>query len=192
MSKSMSKFGVAALVIWVALSLAGCAGKGPWGKKYEPGAQQPGTEQGAQQGTGAGKEGEERHGAELGGTFKGSPLDNPDSPLSKRTFYFDFDSSQVKADDRKVIAAHGQYLADHPKLSVVVEGHTDERGSREYNMALGQRRAESVAQILYLQGAAKTQVQVISFGEERPVALGHDEAAWRLNRRVEILYSGNQ
>lgn len=187
MSKSMRKIGVAVLLVWAALSLAGCAGQGPWAKKYEPGAEQ-GAQQGGQKGQAGG---EERHGAELGGTFKGTPLEDPNSPLAKRTFYFDFDSSQVKADDREIIAAHGRYLADHPNLSVVVEGHTDERGSREYNMALGQRRAESVAQILLLQGAAKKQVQVISFGEERPVALGHDEAAWRLNRRVEILYSGN-
>lgn len=171
----MRRLNIVVLIGWAALSLAGCAAQGPWGKKYE--------------GPGAG--GEQRHGAELGGKFKGNPLEDPNSPLSKRTFYFDFDSSQVKPEDRVVIVAHGRYLADHPELSVVVAGNTDERGSREYNMALGQRRAEAVAQILFLQGAAKKQVQVISFGEERPVALGHNEAAWRLNRRVEITYSGN-
>ncbi len=176
------------LLVIVALSVAGCASKGPWGKKYEGrGAPQAGAQ--AQTGqTEAGTD--QRQGAELGGTFKGNPLDNPESPLSKRVFYFDFDSSQVKPEYLDIIAAHGRYLADHPNLSVVVEGNTDERGSREYNIALGQRRAESVAKLLMLQGADKKQIQVISFGEERPVALGHDEAAWRLNRRVELLYSG--
>lgn len=187
MTKPKTRLGIFVVVAWAALSLAGCAGQGPWGKKYEPGTAPPsGQSAGQGQGAGAG----ERHGAQLGGTFKGSPLDNPASPLSKHTFYFDFDSSLVHAADRTIIAAQGRYLADHPNLHVKVEGNTDERGSREYNMALGQRRAEAVAQILLLQGAAKNQMEVISYGEERPVALGHDEAAWRLNRRVDLVYSG--
>lgn len=189
MTKPKTRLSILVLIAWAALSLAGCAGQGgPWGKKYEPGT---GASGGQNAGQAQGTAGGERHGAELGGTFKGSPLDNPNSPLSKRTFYFDFDSSLVHAADRAIIVAHGRYLADHPNLHVKVEGNTDERGSREYNMALGQRRAEAVAQILLLQGAAKSQIQVISYGEERPVALGHDEAAWRLNRRVDLVYSGN-
>lgn len=122
--------------------------------------------------------------------FKGSPFDDPSNPLSKRTIYFDFDKSDINPEDREIVLAHARYLAQNPDKKVVLEGHADERGSREYNIALGERRAKSVSQLMLLQGVAKSQVDVISFGEERPVALGHDESAWRLNRRVEILYPG--
>jgi len=124
--------------------------------------------------------------------FKGSPFDDPNNPLSKRTVYFEFDSADVAPDDRQIIMAHAQYLASHPEAKVVLEGHTDERGTREYNIALGERRAKSVRQLMLLQGVAQSQMDLISFGEERPVAPEHDESAWKLNRRVEILYSGNR
>lgn len=137
----------------------------------------------------AGAEGQ-AYGAQLGGAFAGRELEDPNSPLAKRVFYFDLDSSSLSPEDREVIAAHAKYLSMHPEVSVVLEGHADERGSREYNIALGERRAKAVEQLLYVQGVSPSQVQVISFGEERPVALDHNEAAWRLNRRVEILYSG--
>lgn len=133
---------------------------------------------------------DQRYGAEMGGSFVGRELENPNGPLAKRVFYFSLDSSSLSADDREVISAHANYLSAHPKVTVELEGNTDERGSREYNIALGERRAKAVEQLLLVQGVSKLQVQVISFGEERPVALGHDEAAWRLNRRVELLYSG--
>lgn len=135
-------------------------------------------------------EGAETGGAQVGGGFTGSELNNPDSPLAKRVIYFEFDSSEISQEARDLISAHAKYLADHPEVSVVLEGHTDERGSREYNLALGERRARAVERLMTLQGVAQNQLQVISFGEERPVALGHDESAWRLNRRVELLYSG--
>lgn len=125
-----------------------------------------------------------------GGSLEVSSLNDPNSPLSQRVLYFDLDSSQVKEGDREILRVHAEFLAAHPEISVVLEGHTDERGSREYNIALGEKRAKAVKQLLTLQGVADKQVQVISFGEERPVALGHDNAAWDLNRRVEILYSG--
>ncbi|NOZ38169.1 MAG: peptidoglycan-associated lipoprotein Pal [Gammaproteobacteria bacterium] len=141
------------------------------------------------------KEGEtgaqdQRYGAEMGDSFVGRELEDPNGPLAKRVFYFGLDSSSLSADDREVIAAHAKYLSAHPKVTVVLEGHTDERGSREYNIALGERRARAVEQLLLVQGVSPSQVQLISFGEERPVALDHNEAAWRLNRRVEFLYSG--
>ncbi len=117
-------------------------------------------------------------------------MDNPDSNLSKRVFYFGFDLSDVAQEDREVLETHAALLAAKPEISVVIEGHADERGSREYNLALGERRAQAVEQLLLVQGASKDQIQLISFGEERPVALGHDEDAWRLNRRVELIYSG--
>lgn len=131
-----------------------------------------------------------RQGAQDQGRFTGSPFEDPSNPLSKRTVYFDFDSSEIKSADREVIAAHAKYLASHPQTKVVLEGHADERGTREYNIALGERRAKAVQQYMLLQGASQSQIDVISFGEERPVALGHDESAWSLNRRVEILYPG--
>jgi peptidoglycan-associated lipoprotein len=120
--------------------------------------------------------------------FQGSPLDDPDSLLSKRVVYFDFDKSNVKDEFRDIIAAHAGYLAEHPSARVTLEGHADERGSREYNMGLGERRANAVRQFMLLQGAAARQIETVSYGEERPVAFGHDEASWALNRRVEIVY----
>ena len=120
--------------------------------------------------------------------FQGNPLDDPSSPLAKRVIYFDFDKSDIRDEFRNIISAHAGYLADHPSARVVLEGHTDERGTREYNMALGERRANSVAKLLKLQGASDRQIETVSYGEERPVAMGHDEASWRLNRRVEIIY----
>ena len=180
------------LWVWVlaAVLVHGCAGMG--GERPDGGAPVEDRE-GAAAAEGAGAEGAEgaaAAGAEMGGEFAGSPLDDPDSPLSTRVVYFEFDSSEVRAEDRELLATHAGYLADHPEVSVVLEGHTDERGSREYNLALGERRAKAVQRILVLNGAAQDQLQVVSFGEERPVATGHDESAWSLNRRVELIYSG--
>ncbi len=131
-----------------------------------------------------------RYGIDEGGPLDIKALDDPNSPVSVRVLYFALDSVQISNEDRDVIAAHARLLSSNPDVTVVLEGHADERGTREYNLALGERRAKAVQQLLVLQGVAPSQVQVISFGEERPVALGHDEEAWRLNRRVEILYSG--
>lgn len=125
-----------------------------------------------------------------GDTLEVSSLNDPNSPLSQRVMYFDLDSSQIKDADREIITVHAEFLAAHPEITVVLEGHADERGSREYNVALGEKRAKAVKQLMTLQGVAEKQIQVISFGEERPVALGHDSSAWSLNRRVEILYTG--
>jgi peptidoglycan-associated lipoprotein len=124
-----------------------------------------------------------------GGTgFQGSPLDDPASLLSNRTVYFAYDSAEITGPDRPVIEAHGRYLGDNPSASVTLEGHADERGSREYNLALGERRANAVRQLMTLLGASGAQIRVVSYGEERPAADGHDESAWSLNRRVEIIY----
>ncbi len=125
-----------------------------------------------------------------GGTLEVSSLNDPNSPLSQRVLYFDLDSSQIKDEDREIITVHAEFLAAHSDITIVLEGHADERGSREYNIALGEKRAKAVKQLMTLQGVTENQIQVISFGEERPVALGHDASAWNLNRRVEILYTG--
>jgi len=122
------------------------------------------------------------------GTFKGDPLDNPASPLATRVIYFDYDSSEITPEFQEVILAHGQYLAEHQATSITLTGHTDERGSREYNIGLGEQRAQSVRRMLLFQGAADRQVEVVSYGEEKPVAEGHDESSYSQNRRVEIVY----
>lgn len=122
--------------------------------------------------------------------YSGDELNDPASPLSNRTVYFDYDSSSVRTEDMPVLEAHGAYLAKNPNLTVRLEGNTDDRGSREYNLALGERRALSIRQILMLQGASMNQFEVTSYGEERPAVDGSDEAAWAQNRRVEIIYLG--
>lgn len=111
--------------------------------------------------------------------------------LSKRIVYFDFDSSDVKGEGNDIIAAHAKHLAASPKTHIRLEGHTDERGSPEYNIGLGERRAQAVKRAMMLQGVADSQISTVSYGEERPAAAGSDESAWAQNRRVEIIYLAN-
>jgi peptidoglycan-associated lipoprotein len=118
-------------------------------------------------------------------------LDDPNSPLAQRVIYFAFDSSDVAEEDRPLIEAHAAFLAANPTVKVSVEGHTDERGSREYNIGLGERRAQAVAKMLEFQGVSPSQISVVSYGEEKPAVQGHDEAAWSKNRRVELVYEGH-
>lgn len=108
--------------------------------------------------------------------------------LANRIVYFDFDSAVIKGQGVEVVAAHARYLAGHSQARVRLEGNTDERGSREYNIGLGDRRAQSVRRALLLQGVSEGQITTVSYGEERPADPGHDEAAWAKNRRVEIVY----
>lgn len=106
--------------------------------------------------------------------------------------YFDFDQSTIRAEFREVLNGHAAYLAANPGARIVLEGHADERGTREYNMALGERRGNSVSRYLVVQGVSVDAIEVVSFGEERPVNEGHDEASWSENRRVEIRYVSYQ
>lgn len=115
-------------------------------------------------------------------------VNDPDSPLSERLIFFDFDQSTIRSEFNSVLEQHAIYLASHPSVNIRLEGHTDERGSREYNIALGEQRALSVRQVLLLQGALSEQITTVSFGEELPLDLGRDENAWSQNRRVEIVY----
>jgi peptidoglycan-associated lipoprotein len=108
--------------------------------------------------------------------------------LSQRRVYFAFDSSAIDDENRRVIEAHAAHLAANPQVRVTLEGHTDERGTREYNLALGERRAQSVERMMRVLGVSADRVRTVSYGEEKPVALDHNESAWRLNRRVEIIY----
>jgi peptidoglycan-associated lipoprotein len=136
-----------------------------------------------------GIEGVETSGAAGAGSFPGSSLDDPNSPLSRRVIYFEYDSSEILADDQDLAAAHASYLANNPNQMITLEGHGDERGSREYNIGLGDRRAQSVRRVFELQGVSPQQISIVSYGEEKPAAEGHSDAAWRLNRRVEIVYT---
>ena len=106
--------------------------------------------------------------------------------------YFDFDQSTIRAEFREVLNGHAAFLAQNPGARIVLEGHADERGTREYNMALGERRGNSVSRYLVVQGVSVDAIEVVSFGEERPVNEGHDEASWSENRRVEIRYVSYQ
>jgi peptidoglycan-associated lipoprotein len=165
------------LVIAGVLGLGGCAGNKP---KPAPTAPSEST-QGAQ-GAGAGSAGATAASADEEAAGPSAGL------LATRLVYFDFDSAEIKGAGTDVVAAHAKYLAAHPATRVRLEGHTDERGSREYNIGLGERRAQSVRRALLLQGASDVQISTVSYGEERPAVPGHDEAAWAKNRRVEIVY----
>jgi peptidoglycan-associated lipoprotein len=107
--------------------------------------------------------------------------------MTQNVVYFEFDSAEISADGLKVVEVYGSYLAANPSMKVRLEGHTDERGTREYNIGLGERRAVSVEQALLRAGATPSQVSVVSYGEERPVAPGSGESDWAQNRRVEIV-----
>jgi peptidoglycan-associated lipoprotein len=148
---------------------AGAAGAGREGGEYD--AESQGFRDGAQ-------------------GYSENPLDDPQNPLSKRVIYFLYDSAEIKPEFIPIVEAHARYLMKNPQIRVTLEGHADERGSREYNIALGEQRANSVARKLGVQGVGQGQIAIVSFGEEKPVSYDHDETAWQLNRRVEIRYPG--
>jgi peptidoglycan-associated lipoprotein len=165
------------MLMAAALGLGGCAAKRP----------KPAPES-APQGAGAGAEsaGANAGNAQGGGEEEtGGPMAGL---LATRTIYFDFDSAVIQGQGVDVVAAHARYLAANPNARVRLEGNTDERGSREYNIGLGERRAQSVRRALLLQGVSDSQITTVSYGEERPAVMGHNEAAWAKNRRVDIVY----
>ncbi len=120
--------------------------------------------------------------------LRADPLDDPQSLLADRLVYFDFDRDTVRPEFIPMLEAHSRYLSQNPGARLRLEGHTDERGTREYNLALGERRAQSVRRIMTLNGARDTQLEVISYGEEMPVAFTQTEESWARNRRVELVY----
>jgi peptidoglycan-associated lipoprotein len=170
------------LLLAATLALAGCGPK----VKNPSGPSASELAGSGAQGSGAGLAG----GATAAST--GNPDDEIGGPqtglLATRVVYFDFDSTDIKGQGTDVVAAHAKYLGTNPSARVRLEGHTDERGSPEYNIGLGERRAQAVRHALLLQGAADAQITTVSYGEERPAVAGHDEAAWAKNRRVEIVY----
>ena len=153
------------------------------------------TQGSAAETSGTGMGGAEVSGAEIHGMGEGQaievdPFSDPNNLLSTTVIYFDFDRSDIKSEARDVIEAHARYLVDHPNVRITLEGHADERGTREYNLGLGERRAKAVKQVMELLGVSGSQIEIISYGEEKPAVMGHDESAWSKNRRVVIVYHG--
>ncbi|HEC05296.1 peptidoglycan-associated lipoprotein Pal [Thiolapillus sp.] len=173
MKKTM--FLLLTLIFSMAL-LSGCSSTG--GPQDEEGA---GTEMGGGSGTNTSAAGG-------GGAWTGSPLEDPNSPLYEKVVYFDFDTAEIRPEYVDTLRAHAEYLVNTPSARLVIEGHCDERGSREYNIALGERRADSVKRFLEAEGVSPVQLETVSYGEERPVDLGHNEEAWAKNRRAELVY----
>lgn len=118
------------------------------------------------------------------------PLDDPKGVLANRSVFFDFDSYSVKSDYNQLVTAHANYLESHKARKVIIQGNTDERGGSEYNLALGQKRAEAVRKAMTALGVSDAQMEAVSFGKEKPKATGHDEASWSQNRRADIVYAG--
>jgi peptidoglycan-associated lipoprotein len=179
------------LVAIIAAALAGCSTtpttEAPVEDRGTAGATAPGAG-GAQTG---GAQAGGVTGSQLGGGAQGAAaLRDPNSILSKRSIYFDFDSFVVKDEFKPLVEAHARYLQQNANARMTIQGNTDERGSREYNIALGQKRADAVKRMMLLLGARDNQIETVSFGEERPKNPGHDESAWAENRRDDILYAG--
>jgi peptidoglycan-associated lipoprotein len=176
------------------LLLAGCTADQA---TVEPGTETTVIDQ--QQDTGA-QDGTDAMGADSGadasiiaeeGLTAQEMLEEAGSPLATKVIYFEYDSAKVDDASLGVLEAHGNFIAGNGNIEVRLEGHADERGSREYNIGLGDRRAQSVRRILLFQGASSDQLDTVSYGEEQPVDFGHDEAAWSQNRRVELIYKIN-
>jgi peptidoglycan-associated lipoprotein len=146
------------------------------------------SEQSIGAGGATGGEGVTTSAASEGGAWYGDPLQNPNSLLATRVIYFDFDQSSISPAYRELVSAHAEYLATHPEVTVRLEGHADERGTREYNLGLGEQRANAVRSLMMAEGVASNQMVVVSYGEERAAAYEHNEEAWALNRRVELVY----
>lgn len=127
-------------------------------------------------------------GAGSGDLFGGETMDDPFAGELDTVIYFDFDSSEVRAQDQELVSRHAMELVNNPRTQVRLEGHADERGSREYNIGLGERRAQAVRRMLMIQGVAVSQISTVSFGEERPEAMGSSESDYAQNRRVGFEY----
>jgi len=171
--------------IWIAVlcaMLAACAST----TEQDPAGvedRKPGTEA---RGAGDGKPGS----VDLTGKSGAGSLTDPSSILSKRSIFYDYDKYDVKPEFRSLVEAHAKYLRENRNTKMLIQGNTDERGGREYNIALGQRRSDGVKRMLILLGANENQVEAVSLGEEKPRAQGSGESAYSQNRRSDILYQG--
>ncbi len=123
-------------------------------------------------------------------TIPGDPLKDPSSPLAKRSVFFEFDRDDIKAEYRPMLEAHAKYLAQNQAKKMLIQGNADDRGSREYNIGLGQRRADAVKRTLVLMGAGEAQIESVSLGEEKPRCTEQTEECWAQNRRADLLYTG--
>jgi peptidoglycan-associated lipoprotein len=183
MENSMKRIVSIALLLAGAALLAGCSKKPNVVEPPTAGSQVSGATSG---------EGASTSANALGGDAASQGADatgaNGTGPLGRKVIYFDFDKSEIKPEFADVVSAHARNLTSHPNLKMKLEGNTDERGTREYNIGLGERRAQAVRRALMLQGVAESQLTTVSFGSERPAAEGDDEAAWSQNRRVEMVY----
>jgi peptidoglycan-associated lipoprotein len=169
------------------LALGACSGKKVKPEAGSGGEAVAGSAAGAQTSGVGGESAGTGTGTGAGGTAEGAL--GPSGALgSQRIIYFDFDSSDIRPEFVDVVAAHGRFLAGNASIHVRLEGSTDERGSREYNIGLGERRAQTVKRALMLQGVKEAQIATVSYGEERPAVAGSDEAAYAKNRRVELVY----
>jgi len=178
----MQKNLIVLIAIIASAAVAGCSSHKPRAQPQNTSA----TESGDQSSTsGAGN-------SNAIGSNNGAAGDESAGPsgeqLKNRVIYFEFDSSDIKSEYNDLISAHGRYLASNPSKHVRIEGNTDERGSREYNIGLGERRAQAVRRALMLQGATESQITTVSYGEERPAVTGHTDEAWARNRRANIVY----
>ena len=172
------------LVLLMAFAMVACDAN----VRPEDASSDAGTESGggAEAGSIGGRDG--ASGTALSVSYDKNAINDSGSVLAERIIYFDFDSSSVDGDYVELAKHHGKYLALNADASIRLEGHTDERGSREYNVALADRRAQAVKRLLMFQGASSDQITIISYGEEKPAVLGHDDESWRLNRRAELVY----
>ena len=167
---------VVALASVLALGLGGCASQAEKPEFAEvPATRSTGS-------YGAGTAGVQQE------SYADRPWDDPSSPLYRKVIYFDYDSSEIRSEFVPLLQTHAGYLANHPGTRVTLEGHTDERGTREYNLALGDERAQTVQRFMLAEGVRSDQLTTLSFGEEKPVALEHGDTAWSQNRRVELAY----
>jgi peptidoglycan-associated lipoprotein len=174
----------AMFAVMAALSVAGCSSAVKL-DETAPIDQRNGTAAGQGSGSAAASE---RPVAQVTIDATRDPTQDPNNPLSRRSIYFDFDSFTIREEFRPLIELHARYLVANKNRQVVVQGNTDERGSREYNLALGQKRAEAVRRALLALGVVDGQVEAVSLGEEKPKATGSDEASWAENRRSDLSY----
>ena len=183
----MNKILIAAMV---AVFLAGCASQ-PTEAPIEDKSATAGTAAGTSGAATSGTAGSGVTGSATGtASTQGNPLRDPNNILSKRSVFFEFDSFTVSDQYKPIVEAHARYLAANRNARTTLQGHGDERGAREYNIALGQKRADAVKRMMTLLGAQEVQIETVSFGEEKPKNPGHDEAAWAENRRADFLYAG--
>jgi peptidoglycan-associated lipoprotein len=184
MGRSMTKMLSIGCLCAAAALLAGCPKKATTVEPPSAGTQIPGSGAG-----GAGSGTTTALGSDTGTMGAGSQGAGAGGALARSVIYFDFDKSDIKPEYTDVITAHARNLTTHPNLKLKLEGNTDQRGTREYNIGLGERRAQAVRRAVMLQGVAESQLTTVSFGAERPAVEGDDEAAWAKNRRVDMVYT---